>query len=111
MSHSIFWITNKDDNFIIPNRLYKNNGNGTFSDVSIQAGISNVGHLSFCATFFDFNNDSFPDIYISNDRYANKNILYKNNGDGTFSDVSMSSGTGIEANAMSTTMASTCPLS
>lgn len=99
------FVSNKDDNFVIPNKLYKNNGNGTFTDVSVQAGISSVGHLSFCATFFDYNNDNNMDIYISNDRYANKNILYKNNGDGTFSDVSDSSGAGVAANAMSTTIA------
>ena len=98
------FLSNKDDQFIIPNQLYKNNGDGTFTDISTSAGISPVGHLSFCSVFFDFNNDGFQDIYISNDRVANANILYKNNGDGTFDDVSYSSGTSIGANAMSTTI-------
>ncbi|MDX1702203.1 MAG: VCBS repeat-containing protein, partial [Melioribacteraceae bacterium] len=98
------FLSNKDDSFLIPNKLYRNNGNGTFTDVSITAGISTSGHLSFCSSFFDFDKDGFQDIYISNDRFANKNILYKNDGDGTFTDVSLSSGTDIAANAMSTTI-------
>tara|TARA_R110000787_G_scaffold167495_5_gene280437 strand:- start:4874 stop:6577 length:1704 start_codon:yes stop_codon:yes gene_type:complete len=99
------FLSNKDDDKIIPNMLYKNNGNGTFTDVSASAGISSVGHLSFCAVFFDYNNDGHQDIYISNDRYAQNNILYKNNGNETFTDVSASSGAGIFANAMTTTIA------
>ena len=98
------FICNKDDNYLIPNQLYKNNGNGTFTDVSLIAGISAVGHLSFCSAFFDYNNDGYQDIYISNDRFANKNILYENNGDGTFTDVSLASGADVAANAMSTTI-------
>ena len=98
------FLCNKDNDNIIPNQLYKNNGNGTFTDVSIAAGISPVGHLSFCASFFDFDKDGFQDIYISNDRFNNKNILYHNNGDETFTDVSFASGTGVAANAMSTTI-------
>lgn len=98
------FLSNKDDNKIIPNQLYKNNGDGTFTDVSLIAGISSVGHLSFCSAFFDYDNDGFLDIYISNDRFVNTNILYKNNGNGTFTDVSTSSGAGVAANAMSTTI-------
>jgi type IX secretion system substrate protein/ASPIC/UnbV protein/VCBS repeat protein len=98
------FISNKDDNKIIPNQLYKNNGNGTFTDVSIDAGISSVGHLSFCASFFDYDKDGYQDIYISNDRFDNANILYHNNGDETFTDVSIASATNIAANAMSTTI-------
>ncbi|PTX61620.1 putative secreted protein (Por secretion system target) [Kordia periserrulae] len=98
------FLSNKDDAKIIPNQLYRNNGDGTFTDVSLVAGISTVGHLSFCASFFDYDNDGFLDIYISNDRFVNTNILYKNNGNGTFTDVSASSGAGVAANAMSTTI-------
>lgn len=98
------FLSNKDDTKIIPNQLYRNNGDGTFTDVSGIAGISSVGHLSFCAAFFDYDNDGFLDIYISNDRFANTNILYKNNGNGTFTDVSVASGAGVAANAMSTTI-------
>lgn len=64
-------------------RLYKNNGNGTFSDVSVQAGIRIEGYGLGVATA-DFNGDGWPDIYVSND-YLSNDILYINNQDGTFS--------------------------
>ena len=51
-----------------------------------------------------YNKDGFQDIYISNDKPDNLNILYKNNGDGTFDDVSEYSGAGIGINAMTTTI-------
>ena len=98
------FLCNKDDSNVIPNQLYRNNGNGTFTNISNSAGISSVGHLSFCASFFDYDKDGYQDIYISNDRLPNKNILYRNNGNGTFSDVSVASATNITANAMSTTI-------
>lgn len=84
------------------NRLYRNNQDGTFTDVTIPAGISTDDRLSFCAAFFDYNNDGWPDIYIANDRPWFPNILYRNNGDGTYTDVSAGSGTDIGINAMST---------
>lgn len=89
---------------LIGNKLYKNTGDGTFVDVSITAGIDSVGHGSFCSAFFDFNNDGFQDIYISNDKPINPNILYKNNGDGTFLDISVSSGTDVAIDAMTVTI-------
>ncbi|MFT5215171.1 MAG: hypothetical protein ACI83H_000278 [Glaciecola sp.] len=87
-----------------PNILYRNNGDNTFTNVNSVAGISNANHLTLCASFFDFNNDGWQDIYISNDRINTSNILYKNNGDGTFTDISISSGTNISIDAMSTTI-------
>ena len=65
-------------------RLYKNNGDGTFTNVSEQAGITIEGFglgVSIC----DINNDGWLDIYVSNDFLTN-DILYINNGNGTFSD-------------------------
>lgn len=88
-----------------PNKLYKNNGNGTFTDVTASAGLDNSnGHLSFCSSFFDYDNDGWQDIYIANDKSNNKNIMYHNNGDGTFTDTSVSTGTDIGIDAMSTTI-------
>ncbi|WP_299227444.1 FG-GAP-like repeat-containing protein [uncultured Psychroserpens sp.] len=98
------FISSFDPDRIVPNYLYKNNGDGTFTNVSTTAGISPSGSLSFCSAFFDFNNDGWQDIYISNDRVNNPNILYKNNGDGTFSDVSTSSGTDVTIDAMTVTI-------
>ena len=63
-------------------RLYHNNGNGTFSDVTIQAGIVYEG-FGMGLAVSDLNKDSYPDIYISNDMIAN-DILYINQGNGTF---------------------------
>ena len=64
--------------------LYRNNGNGTFTDVSKEAGILKEGY-SLGAAISDVNNDGWPDIYVSNDFLTN-DILYINNGNGTFSD-------------------------
>ncbi len=64
--------------------LYKNN-NGKFIDVTEEAGVKNFG-LTLSATVGDLNNDSWPDLYISND-FASPDYLYMNNGDGTFREV------------------------
>ena len=88
----------------IANKLYKNNGDGTFTDVSNQAGIQTLAVASFCAAFIDINNDGFQDIYVSNDKPFNPNVLYKNNGDGTFTDISASSGTDVGIDAMTVTV-------
>ena len=63
-------------------RLFKNDGNGTFSDVTIEAGIVYEG-FGLGLMIQDFNGDMWPDIYVSND-YVSNDILYINNGDGTF---------------------------
>ncbi|MCH8854225.1 MAG: CRTAC1 family protein, partial [Planctomycetes bacterium] len=65
--------------------LYRNNGDGTFTDISTQAGIT--GHQpGLSATWWDYNHDGWPDIYVSND-FWDADRLYRNNGDGTFTDV------------------------
>ncbi|WP_456440987.1 FG-GAP-like repeat-containing protein [Psychroserpens sp.] len=88
----------------IPNKLYKNNGDGTFSDVSLISGIDPVPEISFCSAFLDINNDGFQDIYIANEKSDARNKLYKNNGDGTFDDIGMSSGADIMIDAMTVTV-------
>ncbi|MEH6536260.1 MAG: FG-GAP-like repeat-containing protein [Psychroserpens sp.] len=89
---------------IVSNKLYKNNGDGTFTDVTLQAGIDLNPSFSFCSAFLDINNDGYQDIYVSNDKLSFENKLYKNNGDGTFADISGSSGTNILIDAMSVTV-------
>jgi hypothetical protein len=70
------------------NRLYKNNRDGTFTDVTEKAGLARTGWASaVCAG--DFNNNGFPDLFIT---YWGQNVLYRNNGDGTFSDVTQEAG-------------------
>ncbi len=88
----------------VHNKLYKNNGDQTFTDVTVSAGISTDDFITFCSVFFDYNNDGWQDIYMANDRPWNLNILYENNGDGTFSDVSAASGADIGISAMSNTI-------
>ena len=66
--------------------LYKNNGNGTFTDVTDEAGVHKFG-LTLGIVASDFNNDGFKDLYLSND-FNVPDYLYLNNGDGTFSEVS-----------------------
>jgi hypothetical protein len=65
------------------NRLYHNQQDGTFEDVTKKAGFGGPWY-SMGITVGDFNNDGYPDIYVSN---YGSNTLYKNNGDGTFKDV------------------------
>src|SRR5216117_3053804 len=61
------------------NRLYKNNRNGTFTDVTQKAGLTRTGWAS-AVTVGDYDNDGFDDIFIT---YYGHNVLYRNNGDGT----------------------------
>jgi hypothetical protein len=70
------------------NRLYKNNRDGTFTDVTEKAGLIRTGWASG-VTVADYNNDGFEDIFIT---YYGQNVLYKNNGDGTFTDVTKQAG-------------------
>ncbi|WP_422350924.1 VCBS repeat-containing protein [Flagellimonas sp.] len=64
--------------------LYLNNGNGTFTNVTKEAGLLNFG-LSVSSSIADYNNDGWDDIYVSND-FSTPDYLYINNGDGTFTD-------------------------
>ena len=70
------------------NRLYKNNRDGTFTDVTERAGLKATGWASGVC-IGDYNNDGFEDIFCS---YFGQNRLYRNNGDGTFIDVTKSAG-------------------
>ncbi len=70
------------------NRLYKNNRDGTFTDVTEKAGLKAVGWASGVC-IGDYNNDGFEDIFCT---YFGQNRLYRNNGDGTFTDVTKAAG-------------------
>src|SRR5579864_1890748 len=65
------------------NALYRNNGDGTFSDVTEKAGVPGTGY-GFGCVWGDYDNDGYPDLFVT--QYG-RNVLYHNNGDGTFSDV------------------------
>jgi hypothetical protein len=74
-----------------PDHLFHNNGDGTFTDVSKKAGVSDPNaYYGFTAIFVDVNNDGKPDLLVAND--SDPNFLYINNGDGTFQDQSYISG-------------------
>jgi enediyne biosynthesis protein E4 len=70
------------------NRLYKNNRDGTFTDVTEKAGLTRTG-WAYGITIGDFNNDGFEDIFLT---YWGENVLYRNNSDGTFTDVTKQAG-------------------
>jgi len=73
------------------NLLYHNNGDGTFTDVSESSGIGKVRErYAMTAVVTDFNDDGWPDIYVACDSTAS--ILYRNNHDGTFTDVAVETG-------------------
>jgi hypothetical protein len=72
------------------NALYRNNGDGTFTDVTVEAKVGDRGYGFGCCVG-DYDNDGFKDIYITN---FGSNVLYRNNGDGTFTDRTKASGVG-----------------
>jgi len=72
------------------NRLYRNNRDGTFTDVTVHAGLLRTGWASGVA-IGDFDNDGYEDLFIT---YWGDNVLYHNNGDGTFTDVTNKAGVG-----------------
>jgi len=73
-----------------PNILYRNNGDGTFTDVSQQSHISDFVGKGMGLSFADYDGDGFTDIFVSNDTL--QNYLLHNNGDGTFSEVGLQAG-------------------
>ena len=89
--------------------LYRNNGDGTFTDATTAAGLGlHTQYLGWGTMFFDFDNDGWPDLLLVNGHvypevdsqhlgssYKEPRILYRNNGDGTFTDISGSAGLGI----------------
>ena len=95
--------------------LYRNNGDGTFTDATSAAGLGlYTQYLGWGTMFFDFDNDGWPDLILVNghvypevdsqhlgSNYREPRILYHNNGDGTFADISASAGSGITSAASS----------
>ena len=75
--------------------LYRNNGDGTFTNIAETAGVTNpVEGRGMGAVVCDYNQDGFPDIYVTND--TSRNFLYHNNGDGTFTDEGVFIGVGYD---------------
>lgn len=77
--------------------LYRNNGDGTFTDVSKKAGVSDErGHYGLGVAWGDFDNDGDQDLFVANDTQAN--YLYLNQGDGAFREAGLLSGAALDAN-------------
>ena len=78
------YVGNEDDGRDFPGQLFRNNGDGTFTDVAEQAGVENDRYAK-SVVWGDFDQDRYPDLFVSN--YHSENRLYRNNRDGTFTDV------------------------
>ena len=76
--------------------LFRNNGDGTFTDVTESAGIYNTAGKGLGVVWGDYNNDGVPDIYVAND--STENFFYHNNGDGTFEEVGFMVGVALSEN-------------
>ena len=85
------------------NTLYHNNGDGTFTDVTHTAGVADP-QSSFCATWADYDNDGYLDLYIADGVIGDgaANVLYRNNGDGTFTNTAEAAGVANTGNSLGT---------
>ena len=86
------WLDNEGR---FPNSLLRNNGDGTFADVTDEAGVLSF-HPTQAATWLDYNGDGFIDLFIGNESFGDKSVhpceLYRNNGDGTFTECAAENG-------------------
>lgn len=79
--------------------LYRNNGDGTFTDVTARSGVRNTGK-GLGVLWTDYNDDGYPDIFVAND--AVQDFLYQNNKDGTFTDVAVKAGVAFNSEGRAT---------
>jgi hypothetical protein len=100
-THKVVTYCSPNDFRGLPNILYKNNGDGTFTDVSAPSHIAQYVNKGMGVAFADYDNDGFTDIFVSNDTFPN--LLLHNNGDGTFTDEAMEAG--VAYNEMGKTVA------
>jgi len=80
----------------LPNMLYRNNGDGTFTDVTEESGLNKHLGKGMGIAFADYDNDGFTDVFVSNDSF--RNFLFHNNGNGTFSEVARDVGVAYNEN-------------
>ncbi len=96
------YVINYDlfSNPLYSNFLYRNKGDGTFEDKTIEAGVGDANKIPLCAGFLDYDKDGYQDIYIAIDRTNFANTMLHNNGDGTFTDVSATTNSNLLIDAM-----------
>lgn len=82
----------------LPNVLYRNNGNRTFTEITKEAGVYTVAGKGLGVAVGDYDNDGWPDIYVANDSVLN--FLYRNQGNGTFVEVGLTSGVAVDENGL-----------
>jgi len=82
----------------MPSRLYRNNGDGTFTDVSASSGIGKHAGKSFSAVATDINNDGLLDLFVANDSVAN--FLFLNKGNGVFEEIGLDAGVAYSADGV-----------
>src|SRR5206468_1072617 len=80
-----------------PNKLYRNNGDGTFEDVTAKAGVGLGDRVCVAAAWGDYDNDGYPDLFVTSTRGGN--VLFHNNKNGTFTDVTRKAGVGLVAHS------------
>ncbi|MAF09881.1 hypothetical protein CMK11_05455 [Candidatus Poribacteria bacterium] len=78
--------------------LYRNNGDGTFTDVTHAAGLTNSGDKAMGVVWSDYDNDGDVDLFVANDRTPDR--LYRNDGEGTFTDVALIAGIALSENGV-----------
>jgi hypothetical protein len=100
-THKVVTYCSPDDFQGLPNILYRNNGDGTFTDVSASSHVGQYVGKGMGVAFADYDGDGFTDIFVSNDTFPN--LLLHNNGDGTFTDQAMTAG--VAYNEMGKTVA------
>lgn len=96
------FLNNNEEQY--KSKLFHNNGNGTFEDVTVAAGVDMTTSPGFQPVFLDYDHDGWEDLYLVIDRIFWTNRLFRNNQDGTFTDVSVSSGANPAIDAMSGTV-------
>lgn len=95
---------NVDNGYEYTNHLYMNNGDGTFTDETDNAEVSDEVRASFQSVFMDYDEDGYQDIFVINDRLFMRNSMYWNEGDGSFQDKTTEVGMELYIDAMSITV-------
>lgn len=100
---SKYYLYPVNPNATMSSKLHRNNGNGTFTDVTIPAGLLFIASPTFQGTWLDFDGDGWQDLYIIIDRANYVNRLYHNQQNGTFTEVAVDVGLDLAIDAMSIT--------